>query len=364
MTNQLKTYPLKDWGHDIQNPLIIAGPCSVETAEQLDKTVEGLAKQGVKIIRAGVWKPRTRPNTFEGVGSIAFPWIQEAKEKYKVKFAVEVASPAHVEEALKNNIDLLWIGARSTANPFTVQDIADSLKGVDIPVLIKNPINPDLALWIGALERIHQAGITKIGAIHRGFSNFNDTHFRNSPMWQIPIEFKTRFPDIPLINDPSHICGKRALIPQVAQMALDLNFDGLMIESHFHPDSAWSDAEQQLRPEDLGLLLASLKTRQVFVDDLAFASQLQSIREQIDDTDREILELLSRRMGLVEKVGEYKKINNVAVFQIERWKKVFQTRPEWATALNLNPEFVKELYKMIHTESIKKQTEVMERHLS
>lgn len=344
--------------------MVIAGPCSVETAKQLDQTVEGLVKQGVQIIRAGVWKPRTRPNTFEGVGRIAFPWIQEAKEKYKVKFAVEVASPAHVEEALKNNIDFLWIGARSTANPFTVQDIADSLKGVDIPVLIKNPINPDLALWVGALERIHQAGITKIGAIHRGFSNFNDTHFRNSPMWQIPIEFKTMFPGIPLFNDPSHICGKRALIPQIAQMALDLNFDGLMIESHIHPDAAWSDAEQQFTPDDLGLLLASLKTREVFAGDSAFASQLQSIREQIDETDREILELLSRRMGLVEKVGEYKKINNVAVFQIERWKKVFQTRPEWAKALNLNPDLVKELYKMIHTESIKKQTEVMERHLS
>jgi len=333
----------------------------VETPEQLDQTVAALVQQGITTIRAGVWKPRTRPNSFEGLGTIALPWIQDVKAKYGVRFAIEVASPSHVEEALKAGIDLLWIGARSTVNPFTVQDIADSLKGVEIPVLIKNPINPDLALWIGAIERISQAGITSIGAIHRGFSNFNDSKYRNSPTWQIPIELKSIFPDLPLICDPSHICGNRELIPHIAQKALDLSFDGLIIESHIQPDKAWSDAAQQLTPETLADLLHHLKTRKVTMEDPGLLSQLEEIREQIDHADREILELLSQRMSLVEKVGEYKKLNNVAILQMERWNKVFQTRPEWAKSLNLNEHFVRELFKLIHTESIRKQTDVMER---
>ena len=352
---------IEEWEMGFQYPLIIAGPCSVETPEQLDRTVGELVKEGITSIRGGVWKPRTRPNSFEGVGTLALPWIKEVKQKYKVKFAIEVASPFHVEEALENGIDFLWIGARSTANPFTVQDIADSLKGVDIPVFIKNPINADLALWIGAIERISQAGISRIGAIHRGFSNFNDTKYRNTPTWQIPIELKSLFPDLPLICDPSHICGNRHLIPHIAQKALDLSFDGLIIESHTNPDKAWSDAAQQLTPADLGKLLGQLKTRKVSLDDPELQSQLDIIREQIDEADREILEMLSRRMSLVEKVGEYKKLNNVAILQMERWNKVFKTRPEWAKALNLNEDFAKELFKLIHTESIKKQTDIMER---
>jgi chorismate mutase len=361
MNKDLIIKKIEDWKHDFQYPLIIAGPCSVETPEQLDQTVGALVQQGVSTIRAGVWKPRTRPNSFEGVGVIALPWIQEVKAKYGVKFAIEVASPSHVEEALNAGIDMIWIGARSTVNPFTVQDIADSLKGVDIPVLIKNPINPDLALWIGAIERIAQAGINRIGAIHRGFSNFNDTKYRNSPTWQIPIELKSIFPDLPLICDPSHICGNRELIPHIAQKALDLSFDGLIIESHIQPEKAWSDAAQQLAPESLAELLRQLKTRKIALEDPNLLSQLEEIREQIDHVDREILELLSQRMSLVEKVGEYKKLNNVAILQMERWNSVFKTRPEWAKALNLNENFVKELFKLIHTESIRKQTDIMER---
>ncbi len=355
----METLPLASWGFGTQSPFIIAGPCSVETPQQLDDTVSQLKANGINLFRGGVWKPRTRPNSFEGVGSIALPWIKEVKAKYDVKFAIEVASPFHVEEALKYGIDLLWIGARSTVNPFTVQDIADSLKGVDIPVLVKNPVNPDLALWIGGLERIHHSGIRKLGAIHRGFSNFNDKVYRNSPMWQLPIELRTRYPELPLLNDPSHICGNRELIQATSQMALDLNFDGLIIESHVDPDNAWSDAGQQLTPDNLAKLLAKLHHRKVSVDNPEFESQLELIREQIDETDRQFLEVLSRRMHLVEKVGEYKKLNNVAIFQVERWKKVFETRPEWAKSLGVDPEFVRELFQLIHTESIKEQEKVM-----
>ncbi|WP_194774233.1 bifunctional 3-deoxy-7-phosphoheptulonate synthase/chorismate mutase type II [Pararhodonellum marinum] len=356
----MKYLPLKSWNLETESPLIISGPCSIETPEQLDQTVAGLVAAGIKIIRGGVWKPRTRPNSFEGVGALAFPWIKNAKEKYGVKFAIEVAAPQHVETALQHGIDMLWIGARSTANPFTVQDIADALKGVDIPVWVKNPVSPDLSLWIGALERIEQAGIKRIGAIHRGFSNFHDQKFRNSPLWQIPIELKSLFPDLPLLNDPSHICGVRSLIPSISQTALDLNYDGLIIESHINPDLAWSDAEQQLTPAKLKELLSQLKTRKVSIDDPVALSHLEEIREQIDAVDRELLEVMGRRMSLVEKAGLYKKINNVAIFQIERWKNVFKTRPNWAKSMGLDPEFAKELYKLVHTASIKKQTEVME----
>ncbi|PRY88084.1 bifunctional 3-deoxy-7-phosphoheptulonate synthase/chorismate mutase type II [Mongoliibacter ruber] len=362
--NNFELSAMDRWEIGNSSPLIIAGPCSVETPQQLDETVRGLVANGVKVIRGGVWKPRTRPNSFEGVGHIALPWIKEIKEKYQVKFAIEVASPYHVEKAFEFGIDLFWIGARTSVNPFAVQEIADSLKGVDIPVLVKNPVNPDLALWIGALERINQAGIKKLGAIHRGFSNFNDQVYRNSPTWQIPLELKTRYPNLPILNDPSHICGRRDLLNSVAQMAMDLNFDGLIIESHVNPDQAWSDAAQQVTPEVLGKMIAGLHIRKVAIENPVFQSQLDQIREQIDQVDRELLEVISRRVRLVEKAGEYKKLNNVAIFQIERWKKVFESRPEWGKALQLNHEFVKELYQLIHTESIKKQEEIMEQKMS
>ncbi len=349
---------INNWGVQFKHPILIAGPCSVETPEQLDKTVAQLVNNGIQIIRGGVWKPRTRPNSFEGVGEVALPWIKEVKDKYGVQFAIEVASPHHVEKALQYGIDMLWIGARSTANPFTVQDIANALKGVDIPVWVKNPVNPDIALWVGALERINHAGIKRLGAIHRGFSNFNDRTYRNSPTWQIPLEFRTQYPEIPLLNDPSHISGKREFIASISQMALDLNFDGLIIESHIDPDNAWSDSAQQLTPLALSQLIQQLQTRLSSINNPLLESQLEIIREHIDEVDRELLEVLSRRMKLVEKAGEYKRLNNVAIFQMERWKKVFETRPEWAVALEVNPEFVKELFKLIHTESIKKQEEM------
>lgn len=348
-----------DWNCELDKPLIISGPCSVETKDQLDKTVSQLVEKGIRIIRGGVWKPRTRPNSFEGVGEVALPWIQEIKTKYEVSFAIEVASPYHVEKALNFGIDMFWIGARSTANPFTVQEIANSLTGVDIPIWVKNPINPDIALWVGALERIHQAGIKKLGAIHRGFSNYNERTYRNSPMWQIPLSLKTQFPDLPLINDPSHISGRRDLIFPISQMAMDLNFDGLIIESHYSPSTAWSDSAQQITPEDLSTLLSKLDTRIETISNPILASQLELIRDQIDDLDSELLEILSRRMRLVEEAGEYKKCNNVSIFQRKRWKKIFETRPEWGLGLDVNPHFVKDLFQLIHTESIKRQEEIM-----
>lgn len=341
-------------------PFLIAGPCSVETPEQLDSTVRQLAANGLSIIRAGVWKPRTRPNGFEGLGSMALPWLQEVKNKYSVKIAVEVATAYHVEEAIKAGMDVLWIGARSTVNPFTVTEIAESLRGIDIPVLVKNPINPDLGLWLGAIERLEQVGIPRIGAIHRGFSNFRDTVHRNSPMWELPIEFRTLLPELVLINDPSHISGKRALVKGIAQHALDLNFDGLMIESHCNPDSAWTDAAQQLSPTDLHQLLSELIARNGDFTRIDGSNPLDEIRKQIDEVDRGLLEVLSRRMHLVEKIGTYKKENNVAAFQLERWQEILQSRPSWAKAFQLNPEVVKELFRVIHQESIRKQTEWLE----
>ncbi len=342
---------------ELGSPFLIAGPCSVETPEQLDSTVSQLAANGISLIRAGVWKPRTRPNGFEGLGSLALPWLQEAKKKYGVKVAVEVATAYHVEEALKAEMDVLWIGARSTVNPFTVTEIAESLQGVDIPVLVKNPINPDLGLWLGAIERLEQVGLRRIGAVHRGFSNFRDTLHRNSPMWELPIEFRTLRPELVLINDPSHISGKRALVKGIAQHALDLNFDGLMIESHCHPDQAWTDAAQQLSPADLNQLMGELVSRNGDFKPKDGLNPLDEIRKQIDEVDRDLLEVLSRRMHLVEKIGAYKKENNVAAFQLERWQEILHSRPDWAKAFQLNPEVVAELFRIIHQESIRKQTE-------
>ena len=357
MTN---LFPFSEFNFE-KAPFLIAGPCSAETPEQLRATVFQLVKQNIQLIRAGVWKPRTRPRGFEGVGALALPWISDVKREFQVRFAVEVASASHVEEALKAGIDVFWIGARSTVNPFTVQEIAESLRGVDIPVLIKNPVNPDLALWLGAFERLESAGLNRLGAIHRGFSNYRDTIHRNSPMWQIPIEFRTIRPEIPMINDPSHISGKRILVPEIAQKALDLNFDGLMIESHYQPDTAWTDAAQQLTPEALGELIGHLKTRKIHFEGPDALHQLEEIRQQIDESDRELLEAFARRMHLVEKIGEYKKANNVAAFQRERWQEVFQSRPDWGRKLGLNSEAVEEIYRVIHQESIRKQTEILDK---
>jgi chorismate mutase len=359
MKANLDVLPLSSWVETEGKPLIISGPCSAETEEQVLETARGIAKEGFShVLRAGVWKPRTRPGSFEGKGEEALPWLQQAKAETGLKTAVEVATPQHVELALKYGVDILWIGARTTVNPFNVQDLADSLKGVDVPVLIKNPVNPDLALWVGAFERIHGAGINKLGAIHRGFSNAQETRYRNSPMWQIAVEFKTLFPQIPMIGDPSHMAGKRSLLKELTQRAMDLSYDGLIIESHRNPDEAWSDASQQLTPSALKEMLDSIEVRKTTYA-VDFQSELDNLRGRLDNLDRELLEVLASRMAVVERLGEHKRDNNVAVLQLDRWKSVHDTRAEWGKALNLYPETVDELFKLIHMESIRKQTEVM-----
>ncbi len=340
-------------------PFLIAGPCSAESSEQLLSIAQSLREMGVSIMRAGVWKPRTRPNSFEGKGTEALKWLKSVKQETGLMLATEVASPAHVELACEAGIDVLWIGARTTVNPFTVQEIADAVKGINKIVLVKNPINPDLSLWIGALERMHKAGIDKLGAIHRGFSSFQKSRFRNQPLWQIPLELKVNYPDVPLIADPSHIAGNRAMIFEVSQKALDLDYDGLMIETHPEPDHALSDAQQQITPQTLAELLTQLRLSDRSSSNALFMNQLVSLREKIDHIDQELVEMLSMRAKLTEQIGDYKKENQVTVFQLERWNEIMHTRPEWAKSARLNPEFIRELYKIIHDESIRIQTEIM-----
>lgn len=355
----MKIESLEDWGVGMKKPAIIAGPCSAETEEQLLDTTRRIKEQGVEIIRAGIWKPRTRPNNFEGIGEEALRWIQNVKKEIGIKFAVEVATPKHVYEAIKHNIDILWVGARSTTNPFTVQEIAEALRGADVPVLVKNPINPDLALWLGAIERISNVGVTKIGAIHRGFSSFKQTRFRNLPMWQIPLELKRELNTIPLICDPSHICGTRDFIFEVSQNAMDLDYDGLIIETHRDPENAWSDAAQQITPEVLGAMIKNLKFRTSTSKDKDFITILSELRGQIDHIDKELFEILAQRMDIVEKMGLYKKKNNVTVFQKNRWQEISESRNKWAEELGLNPEFMWDLFKLIHDASIRRQEHIM-----
>lgn len=350
---------LKSWKVVRDTPIAIAGPCSAETEEQLLETCREIKKLDITMLRAGIWKPRTRPNTFEGVGEEGLKWFQQVKKELDMPITTEVANPKHVELALKYDVDVLWIGARSTVNPFTIQEIADSLKGVDIPVIVKNPINPDLALWMGAIERFYFAGLRQIAALHRGFSSFEKTKYRNVPMWQIPISLKSKLPSLPVLCDPSHIAGNRELIQPISQKAIDLNYDGLMIETHYNPDEAWSDAKQQVTPERLGEILNAIKIRKPQSDDPVFNNQLDTLRQQIDNVDREILEALAARVHLVNKIGDYKKDNNVTAFQAERWIKVFQTRPEWGEALKLHKPFVESLLKLIHDESIRIQTKIL-----
>ncbi len=359
MKANLDITPMNQWIDTAGKPLIIAGPCSAETEEQVLETARRIKAEGyAHIMRAGVWKPRTRPGLFEGMGEEALPWLVQARKETGLPIAVEVASPDHIEKALKYDVDVLWIGARTTVNPFNVQDIADALKGVDKPVLIKNPVNPDLALWIGAFERIQGAGITKLGAIHRGFSNAQEAKYRNSPMWQIAIELKSLFPEMPMIGDPSHMAGKRVYLNELSQRILDLNYDGMIIESHRDPDAAWSDAAQQLTPEDLGKMLRELEVRKSSYG-ADFTNELETLRAKIDNIDRELMEVLAARMSVVEKLGEYKRDNNVAVLQLDRWKAVHTDRASQAKGLGLYNEFVEEMFKLIHLESIRKQTEVM-----
>jgi chorismate mutase len=351
--------PLKSWKVIREVPFAIAGPCSAETEEQLFETCRGIKEQDITMLRAGIWKPRTRPGMFEGVGEIGLQWFKNVKDELNMPITTEVATAKHVELALKYDVDVLWIGARSTVNPFTVQEIADALRGVEIPVMIKNPINPDLALWKGGIERIYQAGIRQIAAIHRGFSSFEKTKYRNVPMWQLAIALKSELPNIPMICDPSHISGNRELLLPVSQKAIDLNYDGLMIETHCNPDAAWSDKEQQVTPVRLGEILHTIKIRKASSDNQEFNSMLEHMRGQIDRVDREIIEILAARKTLVDKLGEYKKENNVTVFQADRWLQIFKSRADWGQQMNLDKEFVGKIFKLIHDESISIQTKIM-----
>ena len=360
MKLELNIQPLESWIKTGKEPLVIAGPCSAETEDQLVATAHLLAQTGrVSALRAGIWKPRTRPGEFEGIGSIGLEWLKRAKAETGLPTAVEVATAKHVEEALKAGVDILWVGARSTANPFTVQEIADALKGVDVPVMVKNPVNPDLSLWIGALERINNAGITKLAAIHRGFSSYEKSAFRNEPMWDIAIHLKTLAPHLPMINDPSHITGNRSLIGYVSQKALDLDMQGLMIESHIDPSVAWTDAAQQVTPAALVEIIDHLTLRQPEVKDAVVKDKLAELRSQIDKIDDLVIQKVAERMQIAEKIGQYKKDNGITILQVNRWDEILNKRTTYAKALKLSAEFTEKLLELLHSESIRRQTEIM-----
>ncbi|HEY8387803.1 MAG TPA: chorismate mutase [Parasegetibacter sp.] len=343
-----------------KRPLIISGPCSAETEEQVLQTAQRLADTGkVDMLRAGIWKPRTRPGSFEGVGTKGLPWLQQAKKLTGLPLAVEVATSKQVEDALHFDVDLLWIGARTTVNPFSVQEVADALRGANVPVLIKNPINPDLELWTGAVERVAKAGIEKIGLIHRGFSSYGNTDFRNAPMWHMAIEMKLRYPGMMMICDPSHICGRRDILLDVAQKAIDLDFDGLMIESHIDPDNAWSDAKQQVTPERLSEMFFEIKWRHETTSEKEFITALEKLRDQINQLDDELLQLLGQRMKIADKIGQYKKENNIVILQTNRWNEILERAYRKGEALGLSREFVTRYFDAVHMESINHQNRIM-----
>lgn len=362
MIEKMENNPgMRKWLDDfnLPHPLVIAGPCSAETEEQVLDIARQLKDSDVSIYRAGIWKPRTRPGGFEGVGAIGLGWLQKAKAETGLLLAVEVANATHVKLALEHDIDVLWIGARTTVNPFAVQEIADALIGTDKIVLVKNPVNPDLALWLGGVERLYHAGIKKLGVIHRGFSTYEKTKYRNIPEWQLAIELHGRFPDLPIICDPSHITGRRDMIQQVSQQALDLNYDGLMIETHNNPDKAWSDAAQQVTPERLKDILKSLVVRKRIDETDEFNNHLQELRIRIDDYDTKIIELLGKRMRIADDIGSLKKENNVAVLQNMRWKAVLEKMREEGLQESLSEEFILKLFRAIHQESITHQEKII-----
>ena len=352
---------LRTWLDDFQlnHPLVIAGPCSAETEDQVLKIAHELKKSDVSIFRAGIWKPRTRPGGFEGVGEIGLKWLQKAKAETGLLMATEVATAAHVKLALEHDIDVLWIGARTTVNPFAVQEIADALQGTDKIVLLKNPVNPDLSLWIGGLERLYNANIKKLGVIHRGFSTYEKTKYRNNPEWQIAIDLQNRFPDLPLICDPSHITGKRDMIQEVSQQALDLNYDGLIIETHIDPDNAWSDAAQQVTPATLKQMFVNLRVRKVSDDESEYNQKMAKLRMQIDEFDGKLLEILGNRMKVADKIGLLKKEKNVAILQNQRWNEILGKMILEGEEKGLSNEFVMHLFKAIHQESINHQEKVI-----
>ncbi|RIV42869.1 bifunctional 3-deoxy-7-phosphoheptulonate synthase/chorismate mutase type II [Flagellimonas pelagia] len=352
---------MRKWLDDMNlgHPLVIAGPCSAETEDQVLKIAHQLKDTDVSYYRAGIWKPRTRPGNFEGVGAIGLKWLQKVKEETGLKTATEVANRAHVDLALEYDVDLLWIGARSTVSPFIVQEIADALEGTDKIVLVKNPVNPDLSLWLGAVERLASANIEKLGVIHRGFSTYEKTKYRNIPEWQLAIELQTKFPDLPIINDPSHITGKRDMIFDVSQTALDLNFDGLMIETHYDPDNAWSDAAQQVTPERLVQIMKDLRIRKESDEEAEYNNKLNNLRTQIDVLDNQLIELLGKRMKVADGIGELKKQKNVAVLQSNRWNAILGNMILEGEQRGLSEEFVLKMFKAIHQESINHQEKII-----
>ncbi|SFF92608.1 bifunctional 3-deoxy-7-phosphoheptulonate synthase/chorismate mutase type II [Prevotella sp. KH2C16] len=340
---------------DNERPFVIAGPCAAETEEQVMSTARELARKGCHNFRAGVWKPRTKPGGFEGKGEEALGWMKQVKEETGMLVTTEVAKPEHVELCLKYGIDILWIGARTSANPFAMQDLADSLRGVDIPVFVKNPVNPDLELWIGAMERINQAGIKRMAAIHRGFSSYDQKIYRNLPMWQIPMELHRRIPNLPLICDPSHIGGRRDLIAPLCQQAMDLGFDGLIIESHCNPDAAWSDAKQQIAPDVLDYILSLLVIR----DEHSTTEGITQLRKQIDELDNDLMELLAKRMRVCREIGQYKKEHNMTVFQANRYNEILEKRGAQGSLMGMDAEFIAKVFEGVHEESVRQQMEII-----
>ncbi len=359
MTTKLDIIPINQWMNDTDRPLIIAGPCSAESEEQVLSTARALATNSkVSVFRAGIWKPRTRPNYFEGIGEKGLNWLQKVKSETGLKTAIEVASPQHVEQSLKHEIDMLWLGARTVVNPFSVQEIVESLRGVDIPIIIKNPINPDLKLWVGAIERVHQMGIRKIIAVHRGFYALNHKQFRNPPMWELPIGLKRAIPDIPILVDPSHICGKTENIPHISQKAMDLEMDGLMIEVHHNPAEALSDANQQLTPKQLANLLDNLVIREKS-GNKEFQDKLTELRTKIDEIDDDLLEILGKRMEVVKEIGSYKKDHHITILQLKRWSFIIENRLKTGINHGLEKQFLQNMLELIHTESMRLQTEIL-----
>lgn len=352
---ELELQPLNLAGIAPKRPLIIAGPCSAETEEQVVNTALQLAAKGIKIFRAGIWKPRTKPGGFEGVGEEGLPWMARVKAEAGMLITTEVATPKHVEAALNAGMDMLWIGARTSANPFAMQEIADALKGVDIPILVKNPVNPDIELWIGALERINGAGIKRLGAIHRGFSSIDQKIYRNAPMWHLPIELHRRYPSLPIICDPSHIGGRRDLIAPLCQQAMDMGFEGLIVESHCNPDCAWSDAKQQVLPEVLDFILDRLVIR----NSQETTESLAALRKQIDEIDNTIMELLTRRMRISREIAAYKKAHDMAVVQTGRYSEILDKRGAQGALCGMDAGFVKKVYEAIHEESVRQQMEII-----
>ena len=353
MTMEIEQLKLN--GIEGKRPIVIAGPCSAESREQVMSTATQLAAKGVRIFRAGIWKPRTKPGGFEGVGVAGLPWMKEVKQATGMLLATEVATPYHVFEAIKAGIDILWIGARTAANPFAMQELADSLKGTDIPVLVKNPVNPDLELWIGGIERLYRAGVKRLGVIHRGFSSYEKKLYRNLPLWHIPIELKRRYPNLTIFCDPSHIGGKRELVAPIAQQAMDLNFDGLIVESHCDPDNALSDAAQQITPEVLDFTLSMLVVR----DNPQTTENITVLRKKIDEIDETLLTILAKRMGISREIGVYKKEHNMPILQSGRYSDILENRAQQGESLGLSAAFVQEIMKSIHEESVKVQMDIM-----